>query len=609
MKKFIFKIIFLLIIIGFFISCGEQVSKIATLVPEEAVFFIMAENPDALFLEIDAFFESSSINLFTGSREVKLLFGDVISSSGMNLEWVDTTKPFGIAVLISSGFPGEPEPIILMPLANADSDIEAIESFASPKGIIVKRVENYAILASSTDITEMYPLSAYLDLSSLSKYEDNSVTAYINMKSIMTKYGPMITGGLGMAKSMLGPEMTGMDTNPANAALFSQIIDFYFVLIEKIIDVAKNINDISYSTAVNAKGVQLKSSSSVMEDSYVADFVNKAGADGDIKGYAKYLPDDYMFTVLGNMNPEAAKMVGMGMLDALAELSFIDSADMDELNQMVNNIYDSLGSKTAAAVDFKFNMGLLAGLTDMTSVEEDPASMTALFDDAISFDMIAVYELRDADLFRNTYKDAINGGLITKIINGFYEDIGMKFSLTYRENVAENGFEYDILSYDIYFSQFFESMGDDSPEAKIQMQMAGMFMDVLMEKFNFYLHYKDNQCFMAMGADGLELLKSLVENDSYTGGNMSESAVFTDILANVPADSNYFFQFSVTGFMDMLVSTISGGQMNSLNITDTTGLIGYGKFADNAMEGAIEYSSEEIAGLISNAGALMSLGM
>ena len=115
---------------------------------------------------------------------------------------------------------------------------------------------------------------------------------------------------------------------------------------------------------------------------------------------------------------------------------------------------------------------------------------------------------------------------------------------------------------------------------------------------------------MAMGNDGLELLKSIVKNDSYTGGNMSESDVFKDVLSNVSSDSNYFFQFSVTDFMDMmLASAISEGQVNSLNITDTTGLVGYGRYADNTMEGTIEYSSEEIAGIISNAGILMSLGM
>ena len=609
MKKFFIKIIFLLIAAGFFISCGAQVSKIETLVPEDAIFFMQVKNPEGLFTDIDSFLVSTQFNMFTGSKNTKSILADAVAGSGLNLEQIDTTQPLGMAMMMSGGFAAEPEPIVFIPMVNPDSDIKSLESTLAPLSIIVKRVDNYAILITSSEIAESYPLSTHLDLSSLSKYEDNSITAFINMKSIMVKFGPMITGGLGMVKSMLGPEMYGADSDPATIALLSKFIDMYFAFIEKFIDIAKYINDLSYSAAVNAMGVQIKSSSSVMEGNYVADFINAAGTNSDIKDYAKYLPDNYMFSGIGNMNPEAMRMLGIGMLDILTEVSIFDEADINELIQASNKLYDAMGSKTAFAMDFKIDMSLLTDMSDLATLQ-DPADINSILGEAFSFDMIAVYELTDPDLFRNTMEDIVNGGLVSKIINSIYRDLGMKFSASYRDKVVENGFEYDILSYDIDISDFFAGMFDDgSLEAKFQMQMMSMIIDVLMEKFKYYLHFTDTQCFMTMSNDGLGLLKSLVDKDSYTGGNMAESAVFKDVFTDIPAVSNYIFQFSVTNLMDLVVSALSGGQINSLNITDTTGLIGYGRFADNTIEGTIEYPAAEIAGFISNMGVLMSLGM
>lgn len=600
------KINLILIITCFFIACGGRTSKIEKLVPEDAVFFIQAENPDGVFEEADAFLDSAQLSMFSGGKSSKMIFSEIVAGSGINLEQVNTAHPVGMALIIKGGFSPEPQFVMLIPLA--ENDISSIENAVKPMGFIVKNVENYAVITGTEEIADKYPLEKHLDLSSLSKYEEKSITAYIGMKTIMLKFGPMISGGLGMAKGMLSPQMYGSEMDPAMAGMVGKLIDFYFALLEKIIDIAKKLDNLTYSVAANAEGVEISSTTEVARDNYVSDFVNASGTDGDIKEYAKYLPDDYMFTMLGNINPEVLKMIGIGMIDMLSDASIVDQADVTGLKKISSDLYDAMGYKTAAAFDMNFNMELFTGMSDMSTIQ-DPADISSILGEALKINLIAVYELKDTELFRSAMKEMINGGIISGIVNNLYRDLGIKFNISLREKVVENGFEYDIVNYDMDLSGLLEVMAEDSLESKFQMQMISAMLDALMDNFNLYIHYTDNQCFMTMGReDGPGYLKSLVDNNSYIDGSIAESEAFINVLKDVKPDNNYFFQISVVDLVDLIISAASRGAVNSLNITDTTGLVSYGKFADNKMEGKVLYSSKEIAGFVSNMGVFMSLG-
>jgi hypothetical protein len=452
----------------------------------------------------------------------------------------------------------------------------------------------------------MYPLDKYLDLSSLSKYKEDSITVYIGMDTIMEKFGPLITGGIGMAKGMFSPGMYDPGMDPAMAGTIEKVLDFYFTLVIKIVDIAKNINNLTYGAAVNAEGAEIKSAADVMPDNYVADFVNAAGSGGNIKEYAKYLPDNYMVTMLGNIEPEAVKMLGLGMLDMFADASFFDTADLNAVKKVSSEMYDAMGKRTAAAFNIDFDMGLLEGISGDVTMQ-NPADIKSMLAEAVKIDLITVYELKDSVVFRNSMREMINGGLVSKLVNNFYRELGMRLSVSMREKVVEKGFEYDIVSYAFDMSEFIKNMSGGDLEDKFQMQLMNEMLSAVMEKFDVYIHYTDNQCFMTMGNP--EFLKSIVENNSYTEGNIAESEAFKESLEEIPDDSNYFFQLSIAGLVDLFTSTVSGERLNSLKISDTTGLVMYGRFSDNKMEGTVKYPSNEIAGFVSNIGMLMTLEM
>jgi hypothetical protein len=607
MKKSIALILIILLNISFFISCGGSASKIAKLVPEDAVLFVQAVNPDGVFEEVDQFLKVSKLNTLSGGKSSKMVFSEIIATAGLSIEQIDTTQPVGMVILMKGGFEPEPQTAMLLPIV-ADTDVGSLERSVAPMGMKVKKIDNYAVFTDSEELFEKYPLDKNLDLSSLSKYEENSVTMYIGMKTIMEKFGPIIKGTIGMAKGMIGPETYGTAMEPAMAETMGKLVDFYFELVLKIIDIVKNVKNITYCVSVDEEGAEILSTTDVFKDNYVADFISAAGTEGDLKDYTKYLPENYMMTGISNINPEAVKTVSDAVIDMLAVSDLIKEADTAGLKKISENMLDSMGYKSAFAFDMKFDTEMLTGMSTDSTLQ-DPGDLKSILGDAVQFNLICVYELKDAGLMRDTMRESLNGGLITGVVNDIYRDLGMKISISLREKVVENGFEYDIVSYDLDISGLLESsLSGASLEDKFQMQLMNEMISAMMENFNLYIHYTDNQCFMTMGGEGPGFLKSLVGNDSYTNGNISESEAFSSVLENISADSNYFFQISIPSFVNMFVSSVSEGNA-VLDMPNTTGLVSYGKFKDSKMEGIIRYPSNEIAWLVTNMGTFMTLGM
>ena len=306
MKKIILLTGLCLFIAMLFFSCGaaQGTKAIEKFVSKDSIAYVHIANGEELFEKTDGFIENTGLSKFA-SRGLKSVIKMAIAMQGsqFDFEWFDLTKPIGVIILSENA--DSPGSILLCPVKNGDQDMESIIKLAESIGMKgTEKYDNYAVMFSDEALKDNFPPEETLDVSLLNDYDPGSISYYVNPTNIFISAG--VTGAdlkekltesleesYELSRSYGLQQPGGEDSIKASSEM-----------IGKLIDVVEQCMDCYFSLLADGNGIAYKSSLFFEEGKWFADFCSKIESASGIKEYGKYLPDNYRFSGISNINPE-----------------------------------------------------------------------------------------------------------------------------------------------------------------------------------------------------------------------------------------------------------------------------------------------------------------
>jgi hypothetical protein len=528
----------LILFAALMVSCAQR-SELASLVPENAAFFVQVTSVEKLFTNIDEFVKEIGSQALLNNQSVKETIDQALKSENetLSLSMFDLSKPVGLALVLPGVNEEDPTPIVYLPVKNMKEDFDKIvEAFGGDTSKVVK-AGSYAVIYD--DPNEMkFPPEKSLDISSLSKYKNGSVSFLVNATGIVAQYGAMLDAGLkeGLKEleSAEGAEAQATD------ALFQKIG-------AALIDAVKQTESLDGSLYLSKSGLETYGTMSFLKDKGLAEFAAALAASKGTASFVKYLPLDSLIAVSANMSPKAQKLASDYSTELLGAMPGMTPADLAFSRRNTEQALKLSGEKSAASFDFGMDIARIEALG--AEAGEDPTAIANGVFDAISMKVVMAGSSTDAPAYLNfmatMFQDPSYKAIMSQTASS--TGIGIEFVA---EDKTEGDLAYKLMKMKMSVTDA-EKLGIGS-SAEEKTIMAAVF-DSASNKFPFYMSSRKGVYFMAVGDEGLPMLGELVKNDKHPE-NLSKDAAFAAFSRLAGDDGQVLARLSTNKLLGLLTT-------------------------------------------------------
>jgi hypothetical protein len=570
--------IFFVVLICFGITTIATSEDLSQLVPPETIVYFQFPNPDQFFQGIDDIYQRTGLaeELDDIQSIYEFTLRELQDEMGVDdLSWLDRSHPMGITLFQSDEKLTEERPYValFLPLLNSTQFFDMVERQRDQVALfeafpVRERFGNYVGMLSSPEAQSLIPPISPYNMGTLQGYPSDSFQISLHLPRLLKSAHVDIKERIEHLESGI------LDDGYAMQTRFRNLNHMIQIELLKLIDEIKWIQS---AGSLNATGGRIFADIDYKQEGWVTRFGQHIQTNSDITSFLKYLPDDFLFSTITNLDPESMRdLISDYMFYILGSLTTSEEQQR-AIKELTDRYFQTLGTRTAMAlgmdIDFDSLFAMMNGgggnvLAQMGQINQ--------FIDQFFINMVMVQEVRNEASYKQMLRTLLTHPALIGSLNALLADLGVKFELQYQENQRTQGFVHDAIT--ISITEF-------APTDNVMIN--AMILDIvnrILEKLTIYVHYRESKAFMTMGKDALTTLKGLVTNQRYPSHPMNESYGIQPFLREMPADANLFTQFSILGLIKILNSMPQNtSPFNSVQIPSNMripGMVGYANILD-----------------------------
>ena len=556
-------------------------TEFSDLIHPDTVVYTEITNPEALISQSDSVFGNLGLLQIAGIGS----FRQEISKSLKNadLEFVDLSKPIGICSLGNEN-PMDPlskEKTIIVLSVKGKKEFEKLKaSLPTDKGLEIKLVDNFAVISDDPQLIAKLPYKKPMDISALKRRDENLLSICVNMQNTINTLNKEDIKQL--LKTQDGPSANSADNS------------------DKIIDALFTIREQSDSLTIylNLEGPKIAADLEF-------EFIDGTKADEFILGMKKgkdvidlysLVPQNYIGSTVMHLDPESMKELSSMSTDLYIEDKF-SQADKQRISQYIEEISNTLTGDIALAFDMdssgymQFILGMTAGPGLMSYNNYGGNIM-----DIMGLEAFGIARSSDPKKARDIYCDYLKDPVVYKFMAEM-ENQGIKYDYDIKRNIKISGIDFDEISYQIDMSESFEN------------DAAGMSSMFSKMEMKFYLTDYKGMLLMAYGSKARRDAIDLIKNNGTLKSPLSKSADFIQNLKEIPADSQFIANLSISDLLSGMMSSFMGAFGGGTSMAQSgPGIIAYGKLDGGKAKISFFYDLSEIKEFMTIIGLLMQFG-
>ncbi|MBN2534149.1 MAG: hypothetical protein JXB88_14765 [Spirochaetales bacterium] len=577
------RIILLPVIISCFLFFTCDIRKehiLEKYIPSNSLAVVQVLHPDTFFENIDAFMKPLGGIPLMGDVPVKDFLKSVMGpDSPVQLEWFDFTKPWGGALFPRGNYINDFSFLLCIPVLRT-ADHDAMEKQALLLGFKETVISgNYILLYSQGKPESMVKQEKKIDLSRLSAFDKGALAYQINVRNIFASTGLNSTLVTNLLKTL-----------PASS--LGKNTELVMGLFMKIFEAIEQVEEISAGILLNEKGMSIKTFTKITSGGWLNDCLSKLTVSSGIKEYVKYIPREYLFSMVLNMNGEFFSDFIERYYQLILPYMEIKPEDTDKLLDAMKKSVNASGRRMAMAMDIGFDFPEPGDLAEKKIPGQDMTDFSALME-SFSLSYLACIELKDTTAYRNAMEEFVK----SNIVNALSNETGIEFSIEYNKDREKDGITCDELRYRIDTSDIPADTEKEFAYEDMIRATSNKFLKDFFDRFIIYLGYIRKHCYMTSGDSGIEQLKHFLEKDEYNGSTLMETDVYNNFTAEIPGNAHFIGHFSIPRIMSMIPG---------IPETDVTpGLIFYGKYVNTVFESGCYWDIGEIKTLYNQFSAMI----
>ena len=502
MKNKIYSFAFILITIisisSYASASFEITPDIDTLVPDNALIYFQIANPYELTSSADAFLKKTGINEILNNMSLLDFISMNLDSkdSGLSMDYLNLNHPIGVAIFPNSGKfrnSTDVEYIVFIPIKNNLEILEMLANFPKEETIWYKIHMNYLVFFSSKILKDNFPSNKIVNLSTLDKYSEDSLSIYYDTQGIINTFG------FDTAKIIEKLEYNNSD----EGELASRIIQGYLNLFNEMDSSFSNIK-------IDRNGISLERDLFFSEK--IEGMLRSFKQRDDIKKWEAYLPKEGIFQSIYSLDSNGSKQILGYIMDYLFPESE-DNPKMLELKQNINILSQYSGNGGA----FSFNI--------IPSANE-----TGEFPFDISINMVT--ELSDSDTYLNEFRNLYSSQSVNNIMNNLYSDSGFKIQLKMEE------LSFNEISPVYKLKYIIKEKRTKSGTGSKELPPVLSFLNGI----EFWYYISEGKMYSYIGAKGVEGVKELVFTEEHE----------KEWVNLAPDNSNFIWNISLKNIFKLL---------------------------------------------------------
>lgn len=430
-------------------------AAMAVLVPDEASVFAISSTLN----EIEAFAAGIAQQVspdMAGMVSLDMLFSEVLPP-GFDASAIDRDKPFGFAVA-SISMMSTPQIVVMVPTSKPD----AIKALLPQEGMVftTRMSGGYLAITEGASFPESTGKSKLLD-----QVAPGLISLSVDLEPIFDAFGPMIEGGLNMARmeaDKLAELMAEFDDSGMDIA---GIMNIYFGFAEDALD---SLTGFNLSVVGDGSLLDLRYELLVDEGSPMSNLASSKPT--DLAGNLHLLRDDAISVAFGG-----------DMLDLFAK--------SDDLMESLFSAYPApMGGALVEGMDSWTKAYGLFGtsVVGSGSLGENGMRMTTYFNGEHFDELLAEYE--------------------AMVQKPFFADLGLRFRGTEKAELA--GTSITRFTFDFDMEGVLQNMGEEPAAADLE-QMTAMIKKMYGEQLVFTLAKSGDKGIFLIGGDDAMLRKSI----------------------------------------------------------------------------------------------------
>lgn len=577
MKK---SIVFLPVILSccFFFTCDIGPKNILEkYIPPDALVVVQVRHPDTFFENMDAFLKPLGGIPLMGDVPVKDFVKSMVGAgSPVKFEWFDFTKPWGGALLPTENLFRDFMFVICIPVLNT-ADIKAIKEQALSAGLHMEVRDKYILLYNRKKTDSMVKPEKKIDLSRLSAFDKGALTCQVNVQHILAETGLNSK----LLKNLLGAIPGLSESMPEQREM--ELAMGYVIKLFEVIDQTERF---STGILLNEKGISMKTFMQISDQGWVNDCFSNLTRNTGIKEYLKYIPREYLFSVVLNLNNDFLSDITERYYNFILPYPEIETDDATMLFNTMKKGINASGRRTAFAFDITINPPGPGNLPDTEIPGLEEMNLNTLLSSTFSASLLSCIELKDTEAYRNSMEEVFKSDAFKHLIDSFSGKTGFEFSIEYNKNRQNDGVMFDEIGYNIEMSKIPAYEKEKSGYEDMMKESFYLFLKEFFKKFNLYLGYKTKHCYITSGDSGIEQLRYFLEKDEYGGITLLETDVYTHFTSEIPHDAHLMGHFSIP----RIISMIPGMQ----EIESKNGIIFYARCDNTLFESGCYWDIGEI---------------
>ena len=586
-RKICFFRLFIFCSMVLLLSCGRKENTLRELIPDKTTVYIQAKNPGVLMENIDSFIDELGLKTLTGGRLFKEIFFTSLSSlteGEIDEHWFDLKRPAGVAYIPPCEGSSKIGGFLIFLPADKKYTESIREMIGEKKEWDVGFFGGYAVVALQYDIGKEYPPAKTIDITKLKKYDDDSLSYYVNFSGIW-KTGKREWEGF--KKEFNSSIARSASAFPGD--LQKRIINFYTGLLSLI----EQIEEIDGSISTDARDLELRENTSFDETGEMAEFLKSLSPVENTGDFLKYLPADYLFSLVANMAPGDRRKLFSSFYNLIPQDMTDSSIDIwKEYRAIMAPYKNEFGFRASIAFDVDIDF---EKIINSYNADAGPEVLPKSILDLLGFKMMAVYEAENPLRVKKILKDTVESGGYSRFADALLKKSGVVAEFSLEEKKAE-GFTYDEFSMKLDFREYLKKMGAGT-------KSLDKINSILSNIFNFirlYIGYGKNRVYVVIDKNGAEVMEKLIKNDSCPGGLVESSAHFSKTISRMPHGSHFVYQCSVKRIINIIRKIPDLNYISEITIPDAPGITGYVRAKDNRVETAMYFPVIELKRYIWN---------
>jgi hypothetical protein len=570
---------------------NEALKRMEQFVPENALCYLHVGDPDAFFESIDSFFEPLGGLPAMGPVPVKdFIETTVESTTPLQCDWFDFTKPWGCAVIPSGGGYMDVDVEVYIPLIDAGKYHKKIEDYVTKLGRVFCRQSGNYLIVSTVEKKEKNILSKKgLDLKELAAYEASSVSCYVNTKELFKGIGGSMDA---FKENVFGsPELRHEFGESFNE-------DMTVNLLDTVAGILGQVEQYTFNLRADGEGITWKSMSAFTKEGSIHELNTSIKPLKGIKGCADRMPSRWLYSTAYNLNREFRTAFMEKYMSFLLSVLDVDEALETAFLQYLGTCTAAAGSTMSVGFDLDVDT---SGLSDRSTErllkgkgkEEDLDVLSSVFPRLIKANALVCMEMEDKKTLRTSVEKLITDDVLQGLFDSVFKATGISWSVSYKKDLRSDGFLYDEISFVVSYSEQAVKGNMMKPSSSLYQDLAAI-LDVFFKHHPLLIHWGDRECYMVLGSDPLPLLKAVAEKKKYPQESLVQTEVFRRFSEKMPDDAHVMGHLSLKRLFH-LASQVPLLGTTIPDMTGEPGILWYMRYHNERWETVWFWDMEEIA--------------